>query len=161
MRRGLNPLPEAKATNINDLSSSSSSSCRLNRSQTNSVADISLLAIEDGVDEEEFERTIHKMVASIHAEMRSFGDAEQDVNDLRNVEFRIQSERIVYLLDACVENVQFGFVMPLLLADKSNRKAQEMIGRILPSELLKIKEVFDLISTMKTDTLLVSIITCM
>lgn len=159
MRRGLlaSTIPDVKPANIIDLSSSSSSASNLlNKTQVQvSLTNLSTLSVDDDIDEMEFQQSIRDMANSIHEEMRSFGDAEENANDLRNVEFRIQSERIIHLMDACVENLQFGFVMPLLMADKSNLRAQEMMKRMPPSELREMEEVLSLLLSINTDAGLV------
>lgn len=90
--------------------------------------------IDDGVDEAAFEHSIRDLAASIHEEMRAYGDADEDANDLKLVEFGIQSERIARLVDGCVENVQFGFVLPLMLSDLSNAAVMEVADRMEPED---------------------------
>lgn len=86
--------------------------------------------INDGIEDDDFERSVADLVTSIQIEMHTYGDdgdnADSKVNNLKTVEYRIQSERILQLIDACVENVRFSFLLPLMLNDKSNPAAMEM-----------------------------------
>lgn len=86
--------------------------------------------IDDGIEDEEFERCVADLVTSIQMEMHTYGDdgdnGDANVNDLKTVEYRIQSKRILQLIDACVENVRFGLMLPSMLKDTTNPRAMEM-----------------------------------
>lgn len=85
--------------------------------------------LDDDIDDAEFERCVTDLVASIQLEMFAYGDDDSrnaNVNDLKTVEYRIQSERILRLIEACVEDVRFAFLLPKMLCDESNPRAMEM-----------------------------------
>lgn len=76
--------------------------------------------IQDGLDQYEFDMAIEDRVQEIQREMLTYGDAQMDRNDLRNVEFRIQSERLLSVLDRCIDHVNMMFHMPSLLESQKS-----------------------------------------
>lgn len=98
--------------------------------------------ILDGIDEAVFESSVTDMVNQIYMEMREYGDDVQP-NDLKAVEFRIQTERIFKLLDACVDNILFGFLLPTILRETENRAVVKMVRKMPERERARLMELIE------------------
>lgn len=93
-----------------------------------------LQSIRDNVDDAEFGLAVCRLADSIREEMRTYGDSEEDRDDLRSVEFRIQSERILRLVDECLEDIRFGFVLPLMFHERRNGMVMELVDEMTETD---------------------------
>lgn len=98
--------------------------------------------IQDGVDQYDFDMSVDAKVQEIQREMLTYGDEQMNANDLRNVEFRIQSERILAVLDRCIDHVNVMFHLPSLLeSQKSNHI--EALQSMSFADLKVLKDTYD------------------
>lgn len=102
--------------------------------------------IDDGIDQYDFDMLIEDRVHQIEAEMLTYGDAQLDTNELRNVEFRIQSERILAVLDRCIEQVNLMFQMPSFLLSSTECHV-EALQQMAEVDRTKLKEMYVAFST--------------
>lgn len=65
-------------------------------------------------DDVAFERAVAGIVNKIELDMRSHGDIDENPLDLKNVEFQIQTDRILKLLDMAIEKVEMAFCLPII-----------------------------------------------
>lgn len=79
----------------------------------------SLTKDDEDEEEERFEQAVAGIVAKIENEIQTHGDAEEDTNKMKNVEFHIQADRIINILDLCIEKMEIAFCLPFL--DDDNR----------------------------------------
>lgn len=62
----------------------------------------------------DFERAVAAIVDNIELDMRSHGDTDANPLDLKNVEFQIQCDRILKLLDIAIEKIEMAFCLPII-----------------------------------------------
>lgn len=98
--------------------------------------------IEDGMDQFDFDIGIDEKVQQIQQEMIVYGDAQQDVNDLRNVEFRIQSARILAVLDRCIDHVNLMFHLPSILQSQEQCHI-DALQELSDADLKVLKDTYD------------------
>lgn len=61
-----------------------------------------------------FERAVAAIVNQIELDMRSYGDIDDNPLDLKNVEFQIQTDRILKLLDMAIMKIEISFCLPII-----------------------------------------------
>lgn len=65
-------------------------------------------------DDVAFERAVAAIVNKIELDMRSHGDIDENPLDLKNVEFQIQTDRILKLLEMAIEKIEMAFCLPII-----------------------------------------------
>lgn len=98
---------------------------------------LSLTPQENYTEEDEhFKASVYELVNNIENDLLANGNAtEANAKDLKNVEFKIQSDRILKILDIAIEKIEIAFCLPFisenwctLTNDKEVTGEQKMIA---------------------------------
>lgn len=67
------------------------------------------------VENELFKKAVYEVVYNIENDLLANGNAiDEDARDLKNVEFKIQSDRILKVLDMAIEKIEIAFCLPFI-----------------------------------------------
>lgn len=102
---------------------------------------------DNDVDEEHFEKALQKIVTEIELEMLTTGDENEDLNSLKNVEFKIQADQIVNVLEICIEKIEIAFCLPFIFEHE-----KEKLNEIYRSDDKEIKKLNEIITTLNNDS---------
>lgn len=102
---------------------------------------------DNDVDEEHFEKALQKIVTEIELEMLTTGDENEDLNSLKNVEFKIQADQIVNVLEICIEKIEIAFCLPFIF-----EHGKEKLNEIYRSDDKEIKKLNEIITTLNNDS---------
>lgn len=74
----------------------------------------------DSGEDDHFKKAVYEVVNNIENDLLANGDAtDENTRDLKNVEFKIQSDRILRVLDMAIEKIEIAFCLPLILENWS------------------------------------------
>lgn len=90
-------------------------------------------------DDAAFEQAVTAIVGQIEHDLQSYGDSDENPLNLKNVEFKIQTNRILNLLDMTIENIEIAFCLPLI-ANQSKHKSSEVIALRNQTNILELYE---------------------
>lgn len=83
-------------------------------------------------EEEHFKKAVYEVVNNIENDLLSNGNtSDENAKDLKNVEFKIQSDRILKVLDMAIEKIEIAFCLPFISDNWNDNKVtdeQKMIS---------------------------------
>lgn len=70
---------------------------------------------EHSVNDDHFKKAVYEVVNNIENDLLANGNAtDENATDLKNVEFKIQSDRILKVLDMAMEKIEIAFCLPFI-----------------------------------------------
>lgn len=83
-------------------------------SSLSSICPSEVASANSSKDDVAFERAVAQIVNNIELDIRCHGDDDENPLDLKNVEFQIQTDRILKLLDVAIEKIKMALCLPII-----------------------------------------------